>query len=433
MRIPLAALVLALAPALALAQRAEGAGASVQALLRTEEPGSAFGSVATGAGDVDGDGYDDVLVSAPYYDGGIHDQGKVYLYRGGPVMSTQPAWTFAGGAESAFCGGSASAAGDVDGDGFDDFLVGLGSRSGPVGAACLFRGSPQGPAALPDWVHSGGTEDGGAVVAGAGDVDRDGFDDVLIGFPRIDAGRVLLFLGGPAGPGDAAHQEILGSPGQQLGSRLAGAGDTTGDGFDDVLIATSWAATRVYTGGSHGLTASGVLASGCFANWNVACVAAGDVNGDGLGDMATARYENGFVCYSVFLGNPTGFPTWVWSYQTDHEVGIPAGLGDFDGDGYGDLVLGFATDLGGGGARFHRGSAAGVENEPFLHLESPLPAFFGPTPFSWAYASTGAAGDVNGDGLADALLGDYVGAPDGRNEHVQIVLGPGVTRVRRFR
>src|SRR5262249_27983333 len=148
-------------------------------------------SVAT-AGDVNGDGYSDVVVGAPGYGGaGYLLGGKAYLYLGSPSgLSQSPAWAVAGQSEAAYFGWSVASAGGVNGDGYADVIVGsIGCCSGIFsdgGAALLYLGSAAGLQSTPAWLVKGGAggfEEFGYSVAGAGDVNGDGYADVVIGDP----------------------------------------------------------------------------------------------------------------------------------------------------------------------------------------------------------------------------------------------------------
>jgi hypothetical protein len=144
-----------------------------------------LGHVVGTAGDVNGDGFDDVIIGAP----GQLKAGRVYVYfgsAGGLTKSSVPAWTLENGESF---GWSVGTAGDVNGDGFDDLIIG---GPGPDDAERVYGyyGSTKGLRAstVPDWTamnDSPGSQFGWSVGT-AGDVNRDGFDDVIVGAPFFD-------------------------------------------------------------------------------------------------------------------------------------------------------------------------------------------------------------------------------------------------------
>ena len=164
------------------------------------------------AGDVNADGYDDMLIGADANDDGGAGSGAVYLVLGSlsPVslgLADADA-QYTGAAEADAAGVAASGAGDTDGDGFDDVLVGANNHDAGgsnAGAAFLVRGSAW-PASLglstADATYTGeaSSNSAGSAVSGVGDVDADGFDDLLVGASHNDdggsnAGAVYLILG----------------------------------------------------------------------------------------------------------------------------------------------------------------------------------------------------------------------------------------------
>ena len=166
--------------------------------------GERVGRVVRGAGDVDGDGFDDVLVSSHEYDGAFVDEGIVRLYAGSPSgPSTSPTWSTTGGQESVNLAGWR--AGDVDGDGFDDVLVTASTWDGPEnneGKAELYFGSAAGLPPTPGWSYEPDQENAGlGGFAGAvGDVDGDGLSDIGVSAFGLDhdvpgEGPVLVFFG----------------------------------------------------------------------------------------------------------------------------------------------------------------------------------------------------------------------------------------------
>ncbi len=154
-------------------------------------PPTYFGTAVTGLGDQDGDGYDDFAIGAPLEPGGAAGPGRVYLYRGGAVVSPQPFTLLSGPVSAGLFGSAVADAGDVDGDGVDDLIVGAyrtSSTQSLVGRAYLYSGGAQ-PAATPLLVLEGrGANDNlGVSVASAGDRDGDGFSEFAVGIPGRDS------------------------------------------------------------------------------------------------------------------------------------------------------------------------------------------------------------------------------------------------------
>jgi hypothetical protein len=176
-----------------------------------DQAGAYFGQSVSGAGDVNGDGYADAVVGAPYYDGGAMDEGRAYVYHGSPTgLSTTANWTAESDVVGAEFGRGVAMAGDVNGDGFGDVLVGAPGHSGGLGKAYLFRGSSSGPGATPSWSFFDGRLFGppevGQSVSSAGDVNGDGYGDVIVGAPHFVSGSsfegaAFLFRGNDGGLG----------------------------------------------------------------------------------------------------------------------------------------------------------------------------------------------------------------------------------------
>jgi len=171
---------------------------------------SAFGAAVAAAGDVNGDGYGDVLVGAPFFENGEAQEGRAFLFLGSAVgLPAAPAWTVESGQAGAFLGNSVAGAGDVNGDGFDDVIVGVARfTNGETmeGGALVFLGSSGGLAPSAAWSAEGDQPFAffGQSVASAGDVNGDGFDDVIVGAyaftnDQLREGRVFVYLGSPTG------------------------------------------------------------------------------------------------------------------------------------------------------------------------------------------------------------------------------------------
>jgi len=176
------------------------------------QAGGEFGNSPASAGDVNGDGYDDLLVNAFRYDHGQKDEGMAYLYMGSAGgLATTPSWSAEGDQAFAYFGYHVDAAGDVNGDGYGDVIVSASDMDVPgyadAGWAGVWFGSALGLSPAPGWTQACDQAGAGLgnAARGVGDVDGDGYDDVMTGAlyrdaPPADAGRAYLFYGCPDGP-----------------------------------------------------------------------------------------------------------------------------------------------------------------------------------------------------------------------------------------
>jgi FG-GAP repeat len=289
------------------------------------------------AGNVNGDGYGDVLVGASQYDDGQEDEGVVFLYLGSPGgLSSAPARLWQGDQAGARFGSSVSGAGNVDADGFDDVLIGdPGFDGGEMdeGAAFLFLGAASELPAAPAWSAEGnqaGASFGSSVVA-LGDMNHDGFGDVVIGAPfydggHVDQGQARVFGGTSSGLGASPlHSFMTTDEGEHFGSSVAGAGDLTGEGIRRILLgAPLYAYSHQEEGGPFFDIGQSVFfldfGGQDFAHRGVSIASAGDVNANGLGDVVIGadRFDAGEEDEgrgTVHLGHPSFVvdrtPVWV--------------------------------------------------------------------------------------------------------------------------
>jgi hypothetical protein len=202
-------------------------------------------SVAS-AGDVNKDGYADIIVGA-YVNNGY--TGKVYLFLGGPGgPSATPSWTAVGSSAGEEFGKSVASAGDVNKDGYSDVVIGAPNYAHNTigGKAYVYLGGPGGLAASPSWTAVGEAvnEDFADAVASAGDVNKDGYSDVIVGAFNYSTGtgKAYLYGGGPGGLSSTASWTHVGeAPGDQFGRVVATAGDANKDGYADVIVgAPNW-------------------------------------------------------------------------------------------------------------------------------------------------------------------------------------------------
>ena len=206
--------------------------------------GANFGRAVAAAGDVNGDGFDDVLVGARLFDTGETDAGRAFLYLGSATgLSPSPAWTAEGNQATALFGYRVDSAGDVNDDGYADIIVVERNAAGAAGRVHVFHGSPAGPSLSADWTVDGDQPFAPLeAAAGAGDVNGDGFSDVIVAAPRLDtptdqAGRAYVYLGSASGLAGSPVWTADGAAAETFfGQVVAGAGDVNGDGFSDVVL-----------------------------------------------------------------------------------------------------------------------------------------------------------------------------------------------------
>ncbi len=406
-----------------------------------------FGVGVASAGDVNGDGYSDVIIGANYYDdGATGNEGRAFVYHGSAAgLSASPNSTPDDADQAgAFFGISVASAGDVNGDGYSDVIIGAEAYDdGAIadeGRAFVYHGSPAGLSATPNSTPDDADQISayfGISVASAGDVNGDGYSDVIIGSYWYDdgantnEGRAFVYYGSatglPATPSNTPDDADQGFA--WFGCSVASAGDVNGDGYSDVIIGayryddganTDEGRAFVYHGSATGLSASPNStpddANQAGAFFGISVASTGDVNGDGYSDVIIGadNYDDGPNIIEgrafVYHGSATGISASPNSTPDDadqpgasfgHSV---ASAGDINGDGYSDVIIG-AYNLSDGGnpnegrAFVYHGSAIGLSATPNSTPDDAdqAVAFFG--------FSVASAGDVNGDGYSDVIIG----------------------------
>ncbi|RZD31675.1 MAG: hypothetical protein CXT74_04860, partial [Methanobacteriota archaeon] len=235
-----------------------------------------FGFSVASAGDVNGDGYADVVVSAYDNNGGGGDAGEAYVYHGSASgLSATPDWSDQGEATNDYFGWSVASAGDVNGDGYADVIVGARYNDGAAtdaGEVYVYHGSSSGLSATPDWSDQGEAagDHFSYHLASAGDVNGDGYADVIVGAIKndgagTDAGEAYVYHGSSSGLSATPDWSDQGEAASDwFGISVAGAGDVNGDGYADVIVgayrndgaATDAGEAYVYHGSSSGLSAT---------------------------------------------------------------------------------------------------------------------------------------------------------------------------------
>ena len=374
-------------------------------------PGSSYGSSVSCAGDVNGDGYTDIIIGAP--DCNSHT-GRVYIYYGGPTPNYTPDVVLYGEAPDNYFGNSVSIAGDVNGDGYADVIVGAYGNSGTRGKAYIFYGGTNMDNTA-DVILSGEVSNSnfGISVSGAGDVNGDGYADLIVGAYAYNSltGRAYIYYGSES-TNNTPDVILTGeSTNNCFGYSVSDAGDVNGDGFDDVIVGAYYnnSATGkayIYYGGVNMNSTADIIMTGELTNnrFGKSVSDAGDVNGDGFSDVIVGAYEynssNGRAY--IFYGgvNMDNIADVIMSGETTNSLfGFSvSGAGDINGDGYSDVIVDAWGILSNTGKIYVFYGGTNMNNTSDLN-------FTGENANDWYGYFVSGGGDVNGDGYSDIIIG----------------------------
>ena len=396
-----------------------GFDGSILYLFEGDSAGDLLGFSVSGAGDVNSDGFDDLIVGAPGDDNNGADSGSVQVLSGadGTVL-----YNFDGDSAGDELGASVSGGGDVNGDGVADLIVGIrgddnnGSNSGSVRVFSGADGS-----VLYNFDGDSAGDEFGFSVSDADDVNGDGFADLIVGASGDDnngeenSGSARVFSGSD---GSILYTFNGDDMGDFMGRAIGRAGDVNGDGFADLIMGIPQddnngegsGSARVFSGvdGSLLYNFDGDTPGGIFGR---TVSVAGDLNGDGFADLIVGAPNDGSGIARVFSGVDGSVLFDFAGDSAGDGFGRPVnGAGDVDGDGVIDLIVGAPSDdnngNGSGSARVFSGSDGSV-----------LYAFDGDSAGDILGRSVSDAGDVNGDGTDDLIegfpLNDNNGADSG--------------------
>ena len=451
------------------------------------------GRSVSNAGDVNNDGIDDLIVGAETADPNGGESGETYVIFGQSsfaatvelsALDGSNGFTLNGIDAQDYSGVSVSSAGDVNNDGFDDLIVGA-YRAAPngnsyAGESYVVFGQSN-FAATVEFSDLNGTngftlngidaDDGsGRSVSSAGDVNNDGFDDLIIGARLADpnggrSGETYVIFGQSSFAATVEFSALGGTDGFTVngidaydysGASISSAGDVNNDGFDDLIVGayradpngtnsgetyvifgqSSFAATLELSAlnGTNGFTLNGIDA-GDESGRSVS--SAGDVNNDGVDDvMVGARFadpngsESGET-YVVFgqnsfaatlelsdLDGSNGF-TLNGIDVFDNSGRFVSNAGDVNNDGFDDLIVGahYADPNGNSGAGetyviFGQSSFAATLALSDLDGSNGF-TLNGIDVFDRSGYSVSSAGDVNNDGIDDLIVGAETADPNG--------------------
>jgi len=368
-------------------------------------PGDLLGSAVAGAGDANGDGVPDFLVSAPKADfGGISDCGTVSLISGldGSILQRWHGDATASGFGSALAG-----IGDINGDGFDDCAIGAPEAGG--GGKVLALSGIDGSLIF--------TWDGqpnssfGISISSAGDYDVDGFPDVIVGAPwDQDGGAAYVYSGRDGANLTAVHGWQFAYTISGFGQSVSSAGDVNGDAISDLIVGARDEIDDV-SGGGKAFVFSGVTGHILHRfKWNQYGSSFG-ASVDGSIDVTLDQ------CSELIIGDPSRNQVFVYSGRTGEILHrfirnesshrrfgfVAKGIADATGDGIADWLIGWPKngyETGVGWAR-DAGSievVSGVDGSTFWRVDGGFEGMnFG--------SSIEEVGDLNGDGISEIIVG----------------------------
>ena len=329
-----------------------GLDAEARVLADIERPFPAYGAALSTVGDVDGDGKDDFGVGAP---GWSNKRGAVQIltYKGGAASVLQ---NIKGVEDNEYFGWAVVSLGNMDGEGGDDFAVASPGKS----KVTIYTSSGTPQPTFTVWATASQPGWGGWSLANVGDLDQDGVDDLAIGAPWLwyngwkHTGAVKLYSTGKAQ--DIGWLELPPAWRRMAGWDVAGVGDVNGDGFSEIAVTavghSGWRGGVWLFSGQTRKVLSSFVGWGSWQRLGETVAATGDVNGDGIPDLAVGsmRYWGNRGLAFVLSGADMSVigDVWTWPGDGSTDYFMSQGLsglgarpgegGDLNGDGLADVL-----------------------------------------------------------------------------------------------
>ncbi|MFC1794904.1 ankyrin repeat domain-containing protein, partial [Planctomycetota bacterium] len=407
---------------LQLVQERKSIESTVPDMIFDGVPNSMLG-VRIACGDIDGDGYDDILITRRKY-GIENEKGHVYLFYGGADMDTTPDLIFEGEHDGDRFG--FVSCGDIDNDGYEDIVIAAIGYRDNRGRAYLYWGNERSSMdADPDKVFDGEAVKGSCLGLGCPgssiyDIDNDGYRDIIFGAHRDGTGRAYLYYGNTKELIDTSYDLIFTgeNPEDQFGFAI-GCGDVDNDGYGDIIIGArdypgskpSQGRAYLYYGDKQDkmdVKADKIFdAESKSRDWFGQGIVCHDINNDGHDDIVIGAqgYKGRQGRAYLFYGNTRAELDTVPDNTFDGEIpysdyGFQIVCADIDGDEKSDIII---------GADFIRQQVGRVYVYWGSELSGPSPKpgriFTGENPGEWFSAS--ACGDVNNDGYEDLVIGAH--------------------------
>lgn len=367
------------------------------------------GLSVSSVGDINGDGYADIILSSIYESSFA---GKVYIIFGqsvkvsnlniGTILETQ-GFSITGGSSYDYFGTTLSAAGDVNGDGYDDIIVGAPSSSSGDGKVYVIFGKASGFSDVNVNALSSterfsiyGAQDSrcGSSVSSAGDVNGDGYDDIIIG--ASDSAKVYVIFGKASGFSSIYLDSLSSSDGyiisgDDIGFAVSGAGDFNGDGYADVIIGAGSSSPKSNKEGTS-------------------YILYGKASGFSNVDLSSITMDQGFYIVGDNVNDQSGRTV--------------SSLDDFNGDGYADIIIGAPFALSNTGKSYIIYGNKTISSNIDLSSINATHGMeiIGALSNGNLGSSLSGAGDVNGDGYADIIIGANSASPKSFHEGVSYVI-----------